>query len=136
MKTLIDIAGKRYTLGVEEMDETHLEFIDLVNRMGNAGKQEFIELFRELIEHTEAHFAAENQRMEETGFPAIREHMGEHLRVLGEMSRIGKRVAAGSLMLGRAYVEEQLPGWFGLHAATMDSALAAHIKTRFVALNI
>ncbi|MEW7978055.1 MAG: hemerythrin domain-containing protein [Candidatus Sedimenticola endophacoides] len=136
MKTLIDSSGDRFALGVEEMDETHIEFIELVNRLGNAGKQEFIDLFKQLIEHTEAHFAAENERMEETGFPAIQEHRGEHLRVLGEMNRIGKRVAAGSLMLGRAYVEEQLPSWFSLHAATMDSALAAHIKARFVTLSI
>jgi len=31
--------------------------------------------------------------------------------------------------MGRAYVTQQLPGWFDLHAVTMDSALAAHLKS-------
>jgi hemerythrin len=35
-------------------------------------------------------------------------------------------VNSGRLKLARAVVRGQLPGWFRLHAATMDSALAAH----------
>jgi len=35
-------------------------------------------------------------------------------------------INSGSLTLARAVVGGQLPGWFRLHAATMDSALAAH----------
>jgi len=128
MPELIESFESRYLLGVPEMDETHREFSDLVNRLGGADKETFTALFGELIEHTRAHFSAENEAMLESGFPAIREHMDEHQRVLGELDRIGKRVAAGSIAMGRAYVTQQLPEWFDLHAQTMDSALAAHIK--------
>jgi hypothetical protein len=37
-------------------------------------------------------------------------------------------VAAGRPQLARAYVAEQIPPWLALHAATMDSALAACLK--------
>lgn len=116
------------------MDETHQEFIDLVNALSQADKASFINLFRQLNKHTAAHFSAEKRLMEETGFPAIREHKDEHLRVMGDLQRIGEKVAAGSVTLGRAYVREQLPAWFDLHAITMDSALAAHLRSRQVTI--
>lgn len=118
----------RYVLGIAQMDDTHREFAGLVNQMESADKSEFISLFIQLIQHTEAHFAAENQLMKETAFPAIREHMGEHDRVLGDLHRLGENVAQGKTAMGRAYAQHQLPDWFNLHAQTMDSALAAHMK--------
>ena len=128
MALLIDPKDVRHHLGLPEMDDTHSEFIALVNRLADADKPTFVPVFAELIEHTERHFAAENALMQQSRFPAIVEHSGEHQRVLGEMRRIGRRVASGSLVLGRAYGKEQLPNWFALHAMTMDSALAAHLK--------
>ena len=129
MKTpLIDSTDRRYRLGVHSMDATHQEFMALVNGLGSADDEQFVMLFRELLEHTEAHFAAENRLMEEVKFPPIRIHMGEHQKVLEEMRRIGEKVATGSLDVGRTYVREHLPYWFREHAATMDSALAGCVK--------
>lgn len=128
---LLDPNNPAYILGVDSMDDTHQEFIALVNKLEEAGdKRAFVALFAELVKHTETHFTAENRLMEETGFPAIGEHKADHLRVLGQLHRFGERVTAGSTMMARAYVKEQLPAWFNLHAATMDSALAAHIKAQ------
>ena len=128
MPKLIDQFEARYLLGVSSMDETHREFVDLVNRLGEADKQQFISLFDELLRHTQAHFDAENLLMDESGFPAAREHKDEHQRVLGDIHRFATRVAVGAVPLARAYLNQQLPDWFNLHAITMDSALAAHLK--------
>jgi hemerythrin-like metal-binding protein len=125
---LIDPQLPEYQLGYESMDQTHVEFIDLVNQLGPCSKQEFPELFKQLVHHTEQHFEAENELMEDSGFPAIREHQDEHARVLGEMHRFAKQLDKGSTMMARAYITERLPDWFDLHARTMDSALAAHLK--------
>jgi hemerythrin-like metal-binding protein len=119
---------QHYLLGVPRMDDTHREFVDLLQRMQAADKARFIELFAQLQAHTEAHFEIENALMRESAFPAVREHMDEHQRVLGELRHLARKVAEGSLQLGRAYVRQQLPAWFRLHAVTMDSALAAHLK--------
>jgi hemerythrin-like metal-binding protein len=114
-------------LGVQNMDQTHQEFAELVNRLACADGATFISLFAELLQHTESHFATEDGRMQESGFPAIREHRDEHARVLGELTRIHNKLKTGSLSLARAYVRDNLPDWFKLHLLTMDSALAAHI---------
>lgn len=127
MRKLIEDFDRRYLLGLPEMDDTHRQFVDIVNTMGEADKAGFIPLFEVLTKHTKAHFAAEERLMEASSFPATGEHREEHRRILGELERFGKRVAAGSILMGRAYVIQQLPRWFDLHAITMDSALAAHL---------
>ncbi len=129
MTVLINAENPAYVLGITSMDETHLEFIELVNQLGKTdNKTHFIELFETLSEHTKAHFNAEDQLMKQTNFPAIHEHMVEHLRVLGELNRLTKKLKQGSTMMAKSYVTEHIPNWFNLHAATMDSALAAHLK--------
>ena len=65
--------------------------------------------------------------MVESGFPATAEHQGELTRVLGEMTRFARRLHPRAMGLARAYVREQLPGWFKLHLITMDSGLASHL---------
>ena len=120
----------RFVLGREEMDTTHREFVDLLNRLAAADGAEFMGLFVELAQHTRNHFAAESVRMVASGFPARAEHEGEHDRVLGEVEQIGRRVERGNLAFGRAYVRERLPEWFTLHLATMDAALAAHLASQ------
>lgn len=129
MTELIGSFDDHYLLGHEAMDATHREFVRLVNQLGAADKTEFAALLADLHAHTQVHFEQERQWMRESGFPAIREHLDEHQRILGELSRFAERASSGAVMMGKAYVTQQLPQWFELHARTMDSALAAHLKT-------
>ena len=95
-------------------------------RPGAAGKAAFVHRFEDLLLPMLDHFSAGNALLQESGFPAIREHMDEHLRVPGDPERIRNRVRAGSTVTGRACVAGILPDWFRLHVLAMDSALAAH----------
>lgn len=126
--TLIEWDEQAFTLGVADMDATHFEFINLVNQLDSAPNSAFPPLFAKLLEHTRTHFEGEEARMLLCRFPAISEHTNEHRRVLGELTQIGNKVDKGLVSFGRMYVREGLPVWFKLHAATMDSALAAHWK--------
>ena len=125
---LIEWDPQAFGLGIPGMDETHAQFVELVNRLDAAPNSEFAALFTCLLEHTRSHFEEEEARMLQCSFPAIAEHRNEHRRVLGELAQIRKQVDRGLVSFGRMYVREGLPGWFRLHAATMDSALAAHWK--------
>lgn len=110
------------------LDNDHQAFIALLNRLDTASSADFRDLFQQLFEHTEQHFAVENQLMLDYGFPAAAEHKGEHSRVLGEFKQFKSRIDKGMLAFGRSFVRERLPQWLQLHVATMDSALVAHIK--------
>jgi hemerythrin-like metal-binding protein len=125
---LITDFDNAYQLGHAQMDQTHREFVDLVNRLEDCDQATFIVGFQTLLMHTAAHFAAEQLLMEQSGFPATAEHTGEHQRVLGQLQQMLRRIERGSTVMARAFVREQLPGWFKLHAITMDSALAAHLR--------
>ena len=125
---LIEWDDQSFISGVADMDATHRQFIDLLNRLDNTVNSEFAALFTRLVEHTQAHFADEEARMLASGFPGVADHTSEHRRVLGELAQIKKQVDKGLISFGRCYVREGLPGWFRLHVATMDGALAAHLK--------
>ena len=124
---LID-AASLIQVGYSAIDSDHHEFVALLNRLDEASNAEFPAMFKQLFEHTEQHFAMENQLMLDYAFPAETEHKGEHLRVLGEFKQFQSRVDKGMIAFGRSFVKERLPQWFLLHITTMDSALAAHVK--------
>lgn len=117
-----------HTLGVDEMDGTHQEFVALVNLLIEADDAEFTHLFSKLLDHCREHFSNEGRLMRISRFPALGEHEGEHHRVYGDLVQMNRAVQRGRLMLARSYVKQGLEEWFALHLATMDSALAAHLK--------
>jgi hemerythrin len=117
-----------YELGLGPMDETHREFVDLLNRVSEAGDAGLLAGLDELILHTVEHFAQEDRWMSESGFPPVHCHQTEHERVLEIMRDVRGRAASGDLALGRNLLAE-LPGWFDNHAATMDTALAWYVAT-------
>ncbi len=125
--SLIDAASVA-TVGYRAIDSDHDEFVLLVNQLDAASNADFPLLFQQLLEHTERHFAMENQLMADYCFPAETEHKGEHFRLLGEFKQFKGFVDKGLIAFGRSFVRERLSPWFLLHAKTMDSALAAHTR--------
>jgi hemerythrin len=118
----------RHMLGMEEMDNTHREFIAQVAALIVASNAEFPALFQTLINHTLDHFTAESQLMRASKYKGLPEHESEHHRVLGELQQLNRTLKRGHLPLVRAYVKEGLPEWFDTHLAMMDAALAMHLK--------
>ncbi|MFA5081119.1 MAG: hemerythrin domain-containing protein [Hydrogenophilaceae bacterium] len=125
---MIDWVDAVHGLGIDEMDQTHREFTALVNLLNEADDADFAALFGKLLDHSRQHFSNEGRLMRISRFPALGEHEGEHHRVYGDLVQMNRAVQRGRLMLARAYVRTGLAEWFGLHLATMDSALAAHLK--------
>jgi hemerythrin-like metal-binding protein len=119
----------RFHLDIEAMDRTHFELVELVNRLEQTIGEAFIDLLNRLRHHTRNYFEQEKRLMPGCGFPALAEHCSEHERVLGELDRFGSRVKRGLIVFGRNDLRHSLDVWFPLHAATMNSALATHLKS-------
>jgi hemerythrin-like metal-binding protein len=113
---------------MDEMDNTHREFIAQVATLIAASNAEFPALFQALVSHTREHFTAEGQLMRASKYKGLPEHEGEHHRVLGELQQLNRTLKRGHLPLVRAYVKEGLPEWFDTHLAMMDAALVMHLK--------
>jgi len=125
---LLTWSQDRLGLGVPVMDGYHHEFLSILSALNTMPDGVFTTLFAELLRHTHEHFSQEEKLMRETQFPAMREHVDEHLRVMGDLESMLARVKRGRMMMPREFVKNGMPEWFALHLATMDSALAAHLK--------
>jgi hemerythrin-like metal-binding protein len=114
-------------LGHSVMDETHQEFVALLNRFGAAEEADRLARLDEFIAHTEAHFRQEEAWMEAMQFPPLACHRTEHEGVLEVMREVRKRVAGGEPHYG-AVLAKAIAEWFPLHAQSMDTVLALFIR--------
>lgn len=92
-----------YLLGYTPMDDTHREFVDVVNAMLTCADDELAAHVRAFIEHAEKHFADEKAWMEASDFPATDCHVDDHNAVLGSAREVEPLVAAGNIAIGREF---------------------------------
>ena len=114
-------------LGLDYMDETHREFVDLLAQARQAPDDQLLQVWQTVIDHTEDHFAREDQWMQDSAFPPGGCHTTEHESILAVMREGGKRGAIGNLGMVRQLALE-LGIWFAGHAQSMDTALALFLK--------
>lgn len=115
-------------LGLDEMDDTHREFVGLLARCEDAADGDLPRLWDELVEHTGEHFGREDEWMRQTGFASVNCHGTQHKVVLQVMREGARLAAAGDLGVLRAMAAE-LAAWFPAHAQSMDAALALHLRS-------
>jgi hemerythrin-like metal-binding protein len=119
--------SERLALGHPMMDETHEEFVGLLNDLGTAEGDQILVRLDAFIAHTEKHFSQENAWMEELQYPRIGCHRNEHANILEVVREVRTRVAGGEQQYGRT-LAEALAEWFPVHAASMDAMLAAFMQ--------
>ena len=112
-----------FLLGYEAMDETHREFVEIVDRLLTCADADMAASMRAFIEHAEAHFGQEKTWMEETDFPPRDCHIDDHDAVMDSARQVEELVKAGDVEIGREFAGE-LARWFPSHADYLDSALA------------
>lgn len=114
-------------LGLSFMDDTHREFVELLERAETSADDALPAAWQQLIDHTDDHFGREDDWMRSTGFAAGNCHSTQHKVVLQVLREGAARGAAGDLAPIRQMIRE-LAAWFPHHAQTMDAALALHLR--------
>ena len=115
------------SMGVARMDDTHEEFVSMLNQLLAAPPNEQLLLYRSFIEHTVAHFAQEERWMLATGFAADNCHAGQHATILETMNAVLEHSEKGDAdIINRMALA--LAEWFPQHTASMDAGLAQHLK--------
>lgn len=110
-------------LGYGPIDHIHKEFVVLVDVLLGVPDAEVAAALAAVHVHSSAHFASEEQWMQETDFPARACHADEHAAVLRSMEGVARRVANGDVEAGRN-LARALADWFPGHTDYLDSALA------------
>ena len=121
--------SEELVLGLDAIDQTHVEFVELLGRAELAEDAQLLARLQDLITHTIDHFGREDQWMQATQFAPQNCHAMQHrvvLQTLDELMRRGRE--DGELQLVREILPE-LGKWFSQHAQTMDAGLAAHLES-------
>ena len=114
-------------LGLDFMDDTHREFVDLLAQAANAPDEQLLDVWQTVLAHTEDHFGREDKWMQDSSFPPGGCHATEHASILAVMHEGARRGAAGNFDMVRQLARE-LGIWFAGHAQSMDAALALFLK--------
>ncbi|MCI5066798.1 hemerythrin domain-containing protein [Acidovorax sp.] len=109
------------------MDHTHREFVDLLAAVEQADDASVLTTWKALVEHTDHHFAQEDDWMASTRFASGNCHSMQHKVVLQVMREGTQRAEQGDLKVLRVMASE-LALWFPQHAQSMDAALALHLR--------
>lgn len=112
-------------LDLPQMDDTHREFVALLDRVVNASDETLLPLWHDLVSHTDTHFSREDQWMKNTGFSSSNCHSTQHQVVLQVMREGEKRADLGLVR----QMADELGIWFPQHAQAMDAALALHLRS-------
>lgn len=113
----------RYLLGFSEMDDTHREFVHVVQALLSCPDTDLPSALADFIRHADTHFGSEDKWMTESNFPARECHADEHAAVMKSALDVRQRVESGNITIGREFAKE-LMRWFPGHADYLDSALA------------
>lgn len=112
----------------DELDRTHEEFVALLNALdATLPDGDPLPALRELIAHTEAHFALEEGWMQRMGFEPENCHSRQHQMVLQLLREVEQRAAAGETDALPRLVPA-LAEWFPQHAEMMDAALVFSLQ--------
>ena len=107
---MTDITGMpwtdNYLLGHAPMDDTHREFVEVVDAMLSCADEDFAQKLRAFIVHAEKHFADEKAWMEASDFPATSCHVDDHDAVLGSALEVEPHVLGGNVAIGRMFAAE------------------------------
>jgi len=113
--------------GDARMDDTHQEFVTMLNELLRMPPERQLPLYRDFIEHTVDHFAQEERWMVATGFAPDNCHASHHATILETMRAVVEHFEQGDTdIINR--LAEALAEWFPQHAASMDAGLALHLK--------
>ncbi|MBQ0921926.1 hemerythrin domain-containing protein [Hydrogenophaga aromaticivorans] len=113
--------------GDDRMDETHEEFVTMLNQLLATPQAQQLPLYREFVEHTAAHFAQEERWMLATGFTADNCHASHHATIMETLHAVIPHYQNDDPEI-ITRLAEALVEWFPQHAASMDAGLALHLK--------
>ncbi|MDT8998434.1 hemerythrin domain-containing protein [Paucibacter sp. APW11] len=117
-------------LNQPQIDSTHQEFVELLQRFRDtlASGADPLPALRELIAHTEEHFAMEERWMAATGFAPENCHSKQHSMVLDTLREVLRYAVELKDSEPMQIIGGELAQWFPAHAEMMDAALVFHMQ--------
>ena len=118
---------EEFSVGVVEVDYEHQELIELINKLHRdvqegVTRKQVVEGLGEIYAQIASHFALEEKVMQETRYPAYREHKMDHEALLDDLRDIMDEVEDdGDFDEKRLAID--LDRWFSEHFKIHDAKL-------------
>jgi len=109
--------------GLEEIDADNRHLLATLDSVALLDAKRFPAEYSRLVELIERDFRREELLMERIDYPAERQHLEQHARVLGGLHRAEAALLLGDSAPARRCLQ-LLPKWLELHIATQDAPLA------------
>lgn len=93
------------------------------------GKDVIADLLKRLIDYTVYHFAAEERRMTESGYPDYLQHHAEHTKLTGQVLEFQKKVLGGGPSVCIDLLKF-LSEWLKHHIQGSDQRVGAHLAAK------
>ena len=114
-------------LNVEDIDEAHEEFLQVLGRLQKIDGGIDTALFREWIDKTKAHFLLEEKLMMKHLYPERETHTGDHEQLIDEMESFFAMVTTMPPM-ARSFIESYAYDKFRRHTMFYDLDLAKFLR--------
>lgn len=111
-------------VGVDFMDKDHQQAAVIIKHLKSAEGKDVGDLLAQFINHSEEHFAREEDMMQAVNFFAYQPHKAEHTRVLDELNAALGHVKSGMTDITGPVLAERLEDWLRNHRNTMDQVTA------------
>lgn len=117
-------------LGYAPMDDTHEEFVEIVNVMLTCADADVAHHLAMFASHATTHFSQERMWMRASAFPSMECHVNEHEAVMRSVGEVQALLADGADPGIARRLAAELARWFPAHADYLDAALAQWLVKR------
>ena len=122
-----------FRTGFASVDHEHQTLLHMLNEIAeqvseSADHETIQEFLGEVYAQIKAHFAHEEQLMQEIGYDEYAQHKAEHDRLLAEIQAILAGHFEGRITYYRDELSTRLRDWFAIHFKTMDPRLHRMLK--------
>ncbi len=125
----------QYSVGIKRMDDQHQYWIELINALHDAmkdgkGPQVVARVYKEMMDYTRTHFAAEEKLMKDTGYPAYADHKALHDAFVRNIEQ--KMGGDTNGIKGTLEAMTTLKDWLLNHIQKTDKSYTAHFQSKGV----
>jgi len=125
-----------YRLGIAEIDQQHLRFVDYINEIDaalkrNENTETFLSILQQLLDYAVEHFSSEEALMRKHAYPGYEGHKEIHSHTLGELFEFDMRIMADHEEETRAFLDFAV-AWLKNHILHTDYELATFLKKKGV----
>ena len=118
----------KYKIGDTAIDEQHQEiFLRAADVIAATNRESQTMCALRLYQFTRTHFSHEERLMHRLNYPDIAQHIAQHDNLISKLNDFLQNIAKDNLI--KAELEAFISHWLLIHIATVDSKLAAYLKS-------